>query len=253
MGDWGLVHTKHLAGFTLQVSAKVVDPNDPAWCLIRVTEASNPNIVLLEAFFPKLLPENLAQHWSYIPSEMLPAIEMMQTVLLVLPAIVKQRITLSQGLGLLPDHYHRILQFMVTRFYAICKYEHDYDYGVPCTVYDPEIFDPTIYPKPLYPEKFAQRPNLLSFSGGKESQISKLVLDTLGIEYDYFRILDRADAKLLGAQSAEDWVKQYPNYECYLGDVRYLGPLYYLSKLHQNFAQARTVQPLSVNPIAGTF
>ena len=249
--DWKPCYTNQAGSLILIISTTQPDPTLRHWCLIQVFDNSfaTPQ-KLFEAFLPKLLEdqslESLKLPMSQNKIERI--IQLLEVILLYTPALFKNQITLEEIKAQTRPRWHRLIQLLITRYYAILKYEHGYDAGIPCTVYDNELLDPILFPKLHSPETFENTNNLLSYSHGKESQMCRLVLDQLEIKYDTFAILDRADAPLLEIQEADEWQAAFPGYQCYLGDVRRLWWLQNHSRLVARYEDLETT-PTSYNEL----
>ena len=202
------------------------------WLLIQVYDQSVvPQLKIFEVFYPNL---PITKH-TFFTTEVNQVLDLIELFWLQTPAFFKQQITSQELYDSIPPSLARFTRFLVTHYFSILKYEHNYDYGVPCDVYDPEFLNPTFYPPLYHPNNFQESQNLLSFSGGKESSTSKLVLDSLGIQYDRFQILSRNDVPLLDQVTPEEWVEQYPQFQCFSGDSRHLGHFHNLQLLYCSY------------------
>ena len=234
--DWRVVFHHYHAMLNFKVLTAQVADGKPAWCMFQVTDKHRKDQVVFEAFFPNLLPNNdRNQSWSMLMEDDPRAriiLDLMLIVWLLTPSVYRDQKQLEFIWGFIDPKYHRFTQLLLTKYFAVAKYERGYDYGIPCATYDTALFDPTLWPKSRQPPDFQSSSNLLSFSGGKESVMAKLVLDFLEIPHDQFRIMDWTSKPLRATTHAEHLVDTNPGYDCYLGEMRHLWPVVYLERLY---------------------
>lgn len=221
MSNWEIIHRRHFADIVLYASKK--PGKNQEWLKIEVWDMyyGSGSTKLLEVFWPELTDSARA---LLSDRDFLKIFRLLELRWVYMAALFKQRCSFEQFWAEdIPNKYRRLAQFMITHSYSNMKYEYNYDYGIPCDVFDFEVFDGTTFPPMRRPEHFQKQKCLLSFSGGKESSTSKLVLNALEIEHDDFKILDRAEVPMLDKASAEEWYEQHPDFQCFLGDCRRIG------------------------------
>lgn len=238
MSQWEILHQANCQGVTFEIKKSYVNYASKHHVLLTVTDYTvTPKLQLFEVVFPRALDFRI----KYFDSRKFHRIiELMEIVWLYTPLYFKNRIGYEKLEERIRNpRLRRFTNFLVQHYYSIMRYEHGHDGGVPSDYIDPELLDPTLFGPQLVPENFQDSKNILSWSYGKESQTSALVLDHLGIKYDKFRIFDHADAPMLEVQDTGTWLELYPEYQCFMGDIR---RLWFFSPLE------RMATPFSIMP-----